>query len=103
MSNLYSEEALRELAIKSQNLIHLVEEKQRNVCRIVIDHMKELKILYPSFAERANKMITDMENLYEVIEWTESTGDDPTQWYEIVDYNIRNAYGSLFKIFLENL
>lgn len=103
MSDIYSEDSLKALAIESQRMLLLCQQKKIIVCQNFVDAMISIKYNYPHFAEQADKFIKEMKNYYEVIDWQEGTCADPTKWYEIVEYTIKESYGALFKEILERM
>lgn len=103
MSNLYSEETLKALAIESQRMVLLCQKKDISVCQKYIEAMHEIKYKYYFFIQRADNFIKEMKDFYEVLDWQIGTCADTTKWFGIVEYTIKENYGALFKEILERM
>lgn len=97
----YSIDAFKMHMLISNKLLSMVKQKNRQVCLELINQLKKIKRDYPATRDKMDESISQMERTYETIEWAETTRYTKHTHYEIVDYVIRDSYGTLFKHMLE--
>lgn len=97
----YSIDAFKMHMLISNKLLSMVKQRNRKVCLELINQLKKIKRDYPATRAKMDESISQMERTYETIEWAETTGYTKHTHYEIVDYVIRDSYGTLFKHMLE--
>ena len=93
----YDIEAFKIQVLTSHKLLNMVKKRDRKVCLEVIHYLTNIKRDYPQTRAKMDDSINQMKRTYETIEWAEETGYTNHTHYEIVEYVIKESYGSLFK------
>lgn len=98
MSDLYNEQAVRNLMQTAKQLLNMCQKKNIEVCTLFIETLKYLKTQYPSFASKANIEIERTTEYYDVMEWNEGMLRSNDKWFGVIEYNIKDSFGALYKI-----
>ena len=101
MIGYYSVEAFKLQMLTSRKLLNMAKQRDRKVCTEFIHYLTNIKRDYPETRAIMDDFIKQMKRTYETIEWAETTGYTKHTHYELVEYMIKDAYGSLFKHMLE--
>lgn len=100
MEDLYSFDALKRLVASSNEMLDMCKKKDMNVCLILIESLKRLKIQYPPFASTADEYIKLTNTVYEIMDSCFCTNRSYDNYFYNIEYNIQTTYGALFKIML---